>query len=475
MDLTLLAGTLVSGILGTRWLRGARLPSRAGAALVGLWFLSFAPGLFQAAGSPYGIQKIATIYTFTLLSAVAPMVLLEQDRDAEKILNAMACFCLAITLSGLLGGARDTPEAQRLQAFGAGTISLGRATGLLSTYAALTLAGAVPWPGLTFGIMVLAGVTALFSGSRGPILAALAVVALVFGAGRARLAGNLPRLLAAGGLFLFLLAASLSLAPKGSLRRVQAFFHGQYGASEQYRMNALEACWDRVGDAPWGTRLGRLRHPDRPGAGGAAPVSPQPSGGGHPGGRLGVRGGHPPGAGRGRRRRLVHLRPAGWSPGVRRHRVLPDQRHGQRGRERQPSPVHVHRLRPDAPVPAGGGGGPMNARPRRMAVVTTAHPWGDPRVFERELAACLEWGVETHVFVTLDGLPPASEWCPHPRLVVHPLPVPRGRLARFRLALGVWRQVLRHGPFPLVHFHDPELVPAMALLAPGATGILHAL
>lgn len=107
----------------------------------------------------------------------------------------------------------------------------------------------------------------------------------------------------------------------------------------------------------------------------------------------------------------------------------------------------------------------MNARPRRMAVVTTAHPWGDPRVFERELAACLEWGVETHVFVTLDGLPPASEWCPHPRLVVHPLPVPRGRLARFRLALGVWRQVLRHGPFPLVHFHDPELVPAMALLA----------
>jgi hypothetical protein len=100
-----------------------------------------------------------------------------------------------------------------------------------------------------------------------------------------------------------------------------------------------------------------------------------------------------------------------------------------------------------------------------MAVVTTAHAWGDPRVFERELAACLEWGVETHVFVPLDGPPPASEWSPHPRLVVHPLPVPRGRLARFRLALGVWRQVLRHGPFPLVHFHDPELVPAMALLA----------
>jgi hypothetical protein len=99
-----------------------------------------------------------------------------------------------------------------------------------------------------------------------------------------------------------------------------------------------------------------------------------------------------------------------------------------------------------------------------MAVVTTAHPWGDPRVFERELAACLEWGVETHVFIPLAEVPARSGWNADPRLVVHPLPVPRGRLARFRLALGVWREVLRHGPFSLVHFHDPELVPAMALL-----------
>jgi glycosyltransferase involved in cell wall biosynthesis len=100
-----------------------------------------------------------------------------------------------------------------------------------------------------------------------------------------------------------------------------------------------------------------------------------------------------------------------------------------------------------------------------MAVVTTAHPWGDPRVFERELASCLEWGVETHVFVPL-AEPPAAHpgWAADPRLVVHPLPVPRGRAARFRLALGAWRQVRRHGPFRLVQFHDPELVPAMALL-----------
>jgi glycosyltransferase involved in cell wall biosynthesis len=101
---------------------------------------------------------------------------------------------------------------------------------------------------------------------------------------------------------------------------------------------------------------------------------------------------------------------------------------------------------------------------RPMAMVTTAHPWGDPRVFERELAACLEWGVETHVFVPLASPPPAEGWAADPRLVLHPLPPVRGRLERFRMALGVWRTVLRHGPFALVQFHDPELIPAMALL-----------
>jgi hypothetical protein len=101
----------------------------------------------------------------------------------------------------------------------------------------------------------------------------------------------------------------------------------------------------------------------------------------------------------------------------------------------------------------------------RMAVVTTAHPWGDSRVFERELATCLAWGVETHVFMPLAGPPPRTGWSADPRLVLHPLRVSGGRLGRFFLALGAWRAVQRQGPFRLVQFHDPELVPAMALLA----------
>jgi hypothetical protein len=98
----------------------------------------------------------------------------------------------------------------------------------------------------------------------------------------------------------------------------------------------------------------------------------------------------------------------------------------------------------------------------RMAVVTTAHPWGDPRVFGRELAACLEWGLDVDLFV---GIPPGFRWEAEPGLRVHPLPVCGGRAGRVFQALGLWRDLLRHGPFKVVHFHDPELLPAMAVLA----------
>jgi O-antigen ligase len=252
VDLTLLTGTLLAGILALRFLRGARLGRPGPAALVGIWYLSFVPGLFQAVPTPYGLQKIGTIFTFTLLSSLAPLLLLEEDADLARAANAMAGFALAITLSGLLGGARGVEGVERLQAFGAGTIALGRAAGFLATYAALLLAGDAPLPGLTFGILALAGITAVFSGSRGPILAAVVALALAAGAGRSRSGRGLVRLAGAGLLFLALAGSALSLAPRGSLRRVEAFLHGEYGSSEAYRVSALRAAWDRVGDHPWG-------------------------------------------------------------------------------------------------------------------------------------------------------------------------------------------------------------------------------
>ncbi len=112
-----------------------------------------------------------------------------------------------------------------------------------------------------------------------------------------------------------------------------------------------------------------------------------------------------------------------------------------------------------------GGAKPAPGSGPRVAVVTTVHRWGDPRVFERETATWLEWGCEVHVFVPLTGTIAPRGWSEHPALHVHALPEPTGRAERMRLSLGLGGRVRREGWFDIVHFHDPELIPAMALLA----------
>ena len=257
VDLTLLFGAILSGVLALRAARGARVVSPRALALVAVWYASFLPGLWGAVASDYGFQKVMTIFTFTLLSSLAPMLLLEEAGDLARLVNALAYFCLAITLGGLLGGP-GSAGSERLQAFGAGTISLGRATGLLFTYAAILLAEGAPMPVLTFGIMALAGTTALFSGSRGPIVAALLVLVLLFGLGRQRLGRRTLRLLGAAAMLAAILTSTLSLAPAGSLRRMESFFKGQYGGSEQYRVQALRQSWTLLQESPLGLGWGRF-------------------------------------------------------------------------------------------------------------------------------------------------------------------------------------------------------------------------
>ena len=257
VDLTLFAGSILTGVMLVRVARGARIASSRALVLVGLWYCSFLPGLWGAVPSDYGFQKVATLFTFTLLASLAPLLLLEGEEDLSHLINAMAYFCLAITLGGLLGGGGGQNQ-ERLQAFGAGTISLGRATGLLFIYSAMALAEPGPLPGLSFGIMALAGITALFSGSRGPIVAALLVLAVLFGLGRQRLGRRVARLLGASAVLAAILASSLSLAPAGSLRRMESFFSGQYGGSELYRMSALRQSWELLRETPGGLGWGRF-------------------------------------------------------------------------------------------------------------------------------------------------------------------------------------------------------------------------
>jgi hypothetical protein len=264
VDLTLLTGSLLTLILLGRWAGGARAASAAGLGLTACWFLSFLPGLPGAVWTPYVLQKVGTLGTFSLLAALAPFVLVRGREDLRHLMNAVALFCLVIVLGGLLGGEEG---AQRLEAAGGGTIALGRAGGFLFLFGAFLLSGEGPAPLLTLVVTAAAALATLFSGSRGPMGAAVAAVALTFAAARKGMPPQKLRLAVGAGTLAAALALSVTLAPQGSLRRTESFLRGEFGASEAFRAEAARASWARVGAAPLGLGWGGFAAQVDPGLG----------------------------------------------------------------------------------------------------------------------------------------------------------------------------------------------------------------
>ena len=202
VDLTLLTGAVLSGVLAVRFLRGARLPSRAGPALLGVWFLSFSPGPVPGGGLPYGLQKIATIFTFTLLSALAPLLLLEEDRDLVRAVNAMACFCLAITLGGLLGGGRRPRRPSGCRPSGPAPSPWAGPPGCCSPTPPWSWRATRPCPGSPSGSWPWRASPRCSPAPGGRSWPPWRCWPWCSAAGRMRLGRGLPRLLAAGGPFL---------------------------------------------------------------------------------------------------------------------------------------------------------------------------------------------------------------------------------------------------------------------------------
>ena len=253
VDLTLATGGVLAAVLLVLWARGARAASAQGLALTGLWYLTFLPGALGAAGTPYAFQKVATLFTLSLLASLAPFILVKSPGDLRNLLNAVALLCLVITADSLLGGWQGQ---QRLEAAGGGTIALGRAAGYLFLFGALQLAQAGPMPLLTLVITAGAAVAAVFSGSRGPMAGAVLALLLAFSLGRAGWAVARLKLALCALSLVTCLGLALALAPAGSLRRTQAFLHGQFGTSELYRAAAARASWERLRESPWGLGWG---------------------------------------------------------------------------------------------------------------------------------------------------------------------------------------------------------------------------
>ena len=100
----------------------------------------------------------------------------------------------------------------------------------------------------------------------------------------------------------------------------------------------------------------------------------------------------------------------------------------------------------------------MSDRSRRLriALVSSAHPWDDVRIFRKEAKTLAAAGYDVTLIAQRDG----DAVVEGVRCVA--IPFTRSRLAR--MLLGPWRVLSKALAYDVVHFHDPELIPVALLL-----------
>lgn len=200
---------------------------------IGLAFVVMA-GAFLVPGTSYGVEKALRFFGLGLTAFLGAMIILRDERSVMRFMDALIVIGLVMSFDALLSPSQL--QSGRLQAFGANTITLGRAAAI----AAAGLAVRILWkpstalvgaPLMIVCLLALAG-----SGSRGPAAAiALSLAVLVsyrlwtrgastsviigFGAGISSLAG-----------------VAWSYVPRTSASRFESILSGALGSSELSRL-----------------------------------------------------------------------------------------------------------------------------------------------------------------------------------------------------------------------------------------------
>lgn len=182
VDGTLASALLVAiAVIDSRF-RGGKATGRVAAPLLVFGLLFLPAALIAPMHTPYAVSKVVTLFTITLLIAVAPFYLLRAQRQRKV-------FLITLVLIGVVAGAllAFSPEnvvnsPGRVVLEGSNTIATSR---IVMTAALILLIGATTrgQRALRRLVIALAAVTlcavALTTGSRGPVLAMAVAVAVV--------------------------------------------------------------------------------------------------------------------------------------------------------------------------------------------------------------------------------------------------------------------------------------------------------
>jgi len=178
VDLTVLLVLAAVSLSVIRIVRDPRLPS--GSLVIAATFLAFGFGAVNASGSSVSTEKMARLFTITLVSALTPTFLLTTARAQRTFLATLATLAAAFTVLAI--AVPSQAELLGRLSFGSDTIGVGRYSGVLILLCTCFIVFRRR-PTALWLIGSLVGLySALGSGSRGPLVAAgvAAVFAITF-------------------------------------------------------------------------------------------------------------------------------------------------------------------------------------------------------------------------------------------------------------------------------------------------------
>jgi O-Antigen ligase len=253
-DLTIVAAAVTVVLLGVMLRR--RNIALGGIFWMVVLFLLMAASLLWSPGTESGTDKAGRFFSLTLLSALAPAVLVRRPKDLNRIVGGLALVGFVMAVDALIQMSTNAGQLIRVASGSGNTISLARDVGvsLLWAYTAFFRTSSRK---LLIGLScVPLFLVMTATGSRGPL--ALAVLLLAFLTLRFSLTNKKTMALSLAVVLGAVLATTqlVSLLPTQSINRIVALVQQQHDASATERVDAAKAALTAIPEHPMGTGFG---------------------------------------------------------------------------------------------------------------------------------------------------------------------------------------------------------------------------
>jgi O-antigen ligase len=219
-----------------------------------LAFTLLVPPMLWSATTDYGTDKVARLFTITFLAILAPVVLIRDTGDVARHLWALTGACGIVVASALLDPKLSSEyEGAPIRTDSANTIALGSAAGHVMVVLTLGLI----WKGVPrLAVLAVAGAVyvSLQSGSRGPLLSALAAV--LVGSLVTRVRPDYRRIAAFVALLLVGVVVAYQAAPYYAQQRILSVVEGGGDSSVDARVRLYQDALASISRHPFGIGWG---------------------------------------------------------------------------------------------------------------------------------------------------------------------------------------------------------------------------